>query len=866
MVKVSVIPESARLPGAALGDVAPVPVNYVAELEDVSRGEVAGYYAQRFGTVRQLRPRLSRKAYEDLLVTRLPEVPGYLESLLGSAVRVPADVKSTYLLQKKAVRQELVDGSARIVVVPRVPESKDEVEILGDEGARGVEVVSEVVSGQLEGREKKKSYTLSQIFQDFYIQEKYQLRGRMLETAKRMVATDPVATASMLQDVMNSVQVVTSVRVTAGDYLRNKAHAKTVLGAFCSHYKATSASVAGEVIGEKLFMYGPEGDLGWHVCGPLKYAAEVSYVYWVVSVEGPMLPSVLLSMELVLLGIDIYDGNTYAEPLIEYHTGGGGEAHPPVGLSPRTTGLLSVDQRFAMLQFGDRLLPVMSSAGEQMATAVRVTDRHVLINTHVVEADALCTVAGERVKVQTQLSRDLWSVEIPGSAAPWSMREPTVGEKAVVCYRAGGVVSCSPPLNIVSADNSCVVTSLDPEVVHGVSGGALVALSDFSLLGVHSASTLTSLISFKFGASQFSTLLDVGAESVFSRESDAESFAARVYRRFKDKGLGHVFEASLKSVVPVYVGSMHVGMAVNSGQYLYTTCDADLPLRFGVDRKAYVFETSDVGTVYRVKLDRPAKHTPVFRRRPEVFEKVFIVGTDSEEYLSCETSVQHVGPNARSFVIGDIPGADKPMLGGLVVARDGAVLGMCGPRSATTQIGLGYVCWPLPEEKVVSGMDVRTMLSRRFPFLNLQAWSDNLIEEVFTHSSAGKYRDGRLFNTGCKPLANVGDNAAKAELYASLREKGLPHSRWSMVMQQCQSNATFATAAWDNGYAEYLIAGLGATFMPSSKAYADLTEALLGAAYMVERRGVFRQLCKVLGVLGEQENDMGSALSVDSMD
>jgi len=242
--------------------------------------------------------------------------------------------------------------------------------------------------------------------------------------------------------------------------------------------------------------------------------------------------------------------------------------------------------------------------------------------------------------------------------------------------------------------------------------------------------------------------------------------------------------------------------------------------------------------------------SPVYRRTAVNFEKVFVVGYDTDAYMSSDTGVLHVGPNARSFIIGAIPGVDKPVVGGLVMGFDGAVLGVCGSLSATTAAGLGYVCWPLPNLEAKPALDVRGLLAVKFPFLNLAAWEDGLLEEVFVHSSFGRYRDvHKLFNAGNKPLANVGDNAAKIELYDGMRQAAVPHAQWSGFMQTLQSNVAFAKIAWKFGLAECMVVGHGAVFPHDSKAYADLVEALLGAAFLVERRSVFRQLCDALGIL-----------------
>lgn len=846
---------------AAMGEVDSGFDNFVANLSDIDRGEVAGYNGIVSGDRRLLVPRISKRDYEILKTSRLEEAPGHLEGLLTDMQFLPAGVRQEMLRRKKAVKQPMPDGGYRVVLVDRLPEALDESEMV----ELGYEYpdADRLASLKLEERRKSKKYTLTQVFNDASVLDKYVVGDRQLQTAKRLAVSDARAAAGVMQDAMNLCQDDVNVRVVAGEYLKDKTQAKSTLGTVCMCYKPTQAVVLSEFIGEEVFLYGPEGLEDWHVSGPNKYAREIWYLYWLLLAEGLVFPNILLGTELAMLGINVYDGQSCAEPELEYHAGVADSPMPPIGISERAGAMMSSESRFAMEKFSDRLLPVVGSGGDQIATAIRVTGVHVLINSHVLDSDPTCTVGDKPVEAHTQLSRDLWSARVEGEAEVWPMREPIVGEHVVVCYTMGGTVSCSSPVMVTSVDESCVMTTMTEDAVARMSGGALVALSDLSLLGVHSASTLRSLVHYRFGAKQFSALLDSVSESCFSRQEEVGSFAAKLQEHFRKRGLGGIFSTAVSSVLPVYVGHEHVGMAVRNGTHIYTSCDAELPLRFGPEKAAYVMETAEVGALYKTATDK-AGVAPVFRRKPQNHERVFVVGFDTDAYLSMDTHVMHVGPNSRSFVIGSLPGADKPLQGGLVMGLDGAVMGVCGRLSATTAVGLGHVCWPLPDVEVKAAVSAREVLASKFPFLNLAAWPDSLLEEVFTHSSVGNYRYGGIYNAGNKPLANIGDNAAKAELYESMRVAGIPHSTWSLRMQALQSNATFARLAWEKGYAECLKVGLGASFAPESKVYADLTEALLGAAYLVERREVFVELCATMGVL-HTEQDSGVSVVARGM-
>jgi len=843
-----VLPLGARLavPSAAIGEIDTGYINFVSNVDDLERGDVAGYNSSVRGKARLLIPRISRRDFNALQLTRLPEAEGCLESMLGAFRHLSDEAKRAFAARRKAVVQPLPGGGSRVVIVDRLPDGMDEAEMAA-KGFPFPDVRGYLDPDALAGRRKKKKYSLTQVFSDMSVAEKYRISGRQMETAKRYAASNAVAAAKFLQDSMNLGQDDVDVKVVAGVYAKDKSQARNTLASVCFEYKETSAAVQADVIGGHLFMYGPEGDQSWHVSGPIKYAREVTYLYWMISVEGGRDVCMLFELEMAMLNLNYYDGATSTAPSMQYHTGYDGAPAPPVGVSETTAAVLTAAQRVELEKFADRLLPIVGVNGQQIATAVRVTDLHVLINSHVMDSDPACTIGGDRVVAHSQLLRDLWAVKCEGQAEAWSLREPVVGESVAVCYMAGGKVSCSAPVKVVSVDTTCVVTTLSDDVVARMSGGALVGLSDLALLGVHSGGTLANLISYRFGSSQLAELLDTMSESCFSRQDDVDSFALGISQHFKKRGLGSVFSAALQSLEPVYVGAEHVGTAVRNGQYLYTSCDAEFPLRFGLGRVAYQMETAEPG-LFRT-LVKAGGTSPVFRRSAVNFERVFVVGCDSEPYLSSGTTVTHVGPNGRSFVIGAIPGVDKPMQGGLVMGYDGAVLGVCGQLSATTATGLGYVCRPLPDVEASGGRDSSATLAICFPFLNMAAWPAHLLEEVFTHSSVGSYKSGRVFNAGNKPLACIGDNAAKAELYDALRQSAVPHPEWSLRMQALQSNAAFARVAWKVGFADCLQLGPGASMMPESKAYADLTEAVLGAAYIVERRGVFKQLCAEMGVL-----------------
>jgi hypothetical protein len=841
--------------GAVFGEPDVGYIDVVRSIEDLARGEVAGYNSKVVGKYRQLFPRISAKDYAALMASRAPEVEGAVQAIAAQLKSLDAEAKERFCRTRKVVFNDAGDGLA---VVPRVPDAMDELDILAGELDSAI-AEREAVHGASSGPEgsddspvkkKRRTYALSQVINDASVRDKYQLSARQVETAKRRIASDPAGAALLFQDMMNDVQDKVRVTVVAGEFSRDKSQAGLALREICAQYTSTQASVQSNVIGSELFMYGPGGEDDWHVKGPLKDAVNVAFVYWFAAAEGPELPSMALSMELVLLGIDVFTGVSYECPRFVYHTSSDDAPPPPVGLARTATELMTTSVRVGILALSDRLLPVQSLAGRQLSTAVRVTEKHVLVSSHVLESEPQCTVSGAAVKAKYQVARDVWACESEGAAEPWVMRDAQEGEFVVICYVSDGRVSCTPPLQLIKVAATVLVLSGSDAVQPGMSGGAVVSLVDLALLGVHSGSTQTNLIASRFGPDKFEEVVECDTVSTVSRQTEAGTLAERITIHLRKKGMEKTFNSTISSLAPVYVGPLHVGMAVHDSGRLLTTCDAEMPLRFRKEREAKVLSTVDgSGKVFFCEDAEVGRSSPSYRRKPNMFESVFVAGFDDEPYLSPETKVQHIGPNGAYFVLSDLPGVDKPVLGGLVMGWDGAVLGVCGNRSLATQAGVGYLCYPLPEVKHKVVEEPGDVIAGLYPFLNVEAWPPGLLEEVLYHSSMGAYPDGRVFNAGCKPLAAVGDAAARAELCRLLRELQVPHSDWQQRMAEFQSNKPLAAVAWKQGLARCIRVAPGSRLQKDSKSYADMVEALLGAVYLAEDAAVFRALCIAMGVV-----------------
>jgi len=332
-----------------------------------------------------------------------------------------------------------------------------------------------------------------------------------------------------------------------------------------------------------------------------------------------------------------------------------------------------------------------------------------------------------------------------------------------------------------------------------------------------------------------------------------------LYKRLQQKGLGSVVDNAIGACVPLYVGQEHVAMSVNIPSGLYTTLDMDkTSVRVGTAKEPYVFEQGPVRGQVRAAVALPGLTVPLVYRNPTYYEKVVLVGRDSmAPYFSEELTVLSIGVSYRNFCLSGLrKQPDLPLTGAVVIAlSDAAVLGQFCRPEATSGLGLVNYCLPLRPELAVSQESPVALLKKMFPILNPSAWSEEVVEEVFTHSSRQVYQSGRTMNAGLAPLAIIGDNAAKVALYSRLRDLGVPYSLWQRQMQTYQSNSAFAELAWKFGYAKFMQTGGGVTFPTNSKAYADLTEALLAGVYLSEKGEVFEKFCELLGVIPSMQQD-----------
>lgn len=328
----------------------------------------------------------------------------------------------------------------------------------------------------------------------------------------------------------------------------------------------------------------------------------------------------------------------------------------------------------------------------------------------------------------------------------------------------------------------------------------------------------------------------------------------------RDKGLGKYAKAVMDCVVPLYDGERVVRMGFRQGDTVLVPGvkpESSLALQPGRPKLSLV--THGAGSVCNeLPTGFLSPQTGSYNtRRPSMSERVVVVGRDAcSPYLSeRELEVRSVALDGKSFIIEDFSQDQVfEFRGGAVMAVvDGALLGFCLRRQFDKGDYEGYRCATFLTDVTQPKPTLGDVVSRRFPYLTPGLWPEMVCEEVVTHSSVGKYRDGRTFNSGMSPLAYIGDAVLKDYGGRTLREADVPVAEWQQRIQRVQSNVRLADACQLSGLATTLVVGKGVNLHPGAKAYADLLEAFVGAVSLHEDPGKLRRFLSECDLLPTTE-------------
>jgi len=598
--------------------------------------------------------------------------------------------------------------------------------------------VAEVLSKEnvAGGLKRPKEYEVAYLLTDLDLKAKFQIQGEFLARMRNLAVVDTMRAAKALQLHVRSFEGSEKAVVVVGKYAGSWKAARDCVKQFASKFPTTTVCIDACIIGDHIFMYGPLGMDGWRVFGPVSVAPLVQCIFKMVSASSCETVAFAFGSELTLLDIDIHNGEDVMCPVQECHAG----LHSELTLrsSAAVGAILSTDAMSRLHELCSAC-ETFSAAGQDIATAVRITSKYVLVNAHVLNEEGPYAVNGRPLLPYRMVSSDLWIARAKGPEAAWSLRAAVPGEDVLICYRRHDKLQFLGPVAVQTVSEHVLSLGLAPGMEPGVSGGAIVAVRDFALLGMHDGVSMRSALGAAFTPSMYTDVCSMG-ENDDSSHASARDGEGSVYMQIKKTGCGGVADAAMAAIVPLYSDGVHVGMGYPAGNRLYTTCDPDIaPLTPLGSSEPLVFDREGAYFVANFTCSTG----PAVTRSPSYGEKVVVLGKDADgEYVSStQAKVVHIGVGSGWFQIAGLDvAAALPLQGGMVMAMaDAAVVGVFWSSIVDSRFGQVGKCVAVPKVEIVPKVVERpeVILQKVFPFLRPEAWPEGVAESVLVHSSAG---------------------------------------------------------------------------------------------------------------------------------
>lgn len=784
-------------------------------------------------------PRVSHRDYDNMVYSTGESYFEEVQALLSRVCKPGSRVWRNYLSLHVAKRSQRADGRGDYHVVKNVEPP--------------YAPPSELEWSKKNSNAKIKRYTLAQIFTDSYLHDKYGLSAKFRRDMQLVAITKPADAAATIQDALNSLSPKVHIKVTAGGYAETRIQAAATIGNLADGKPVASAVVDSSVSAGQLYLWGPLGyNKDWFVVGPLRNGVQIEQIHRLATWSGVQEVMFLLSMETQALGIEINDGVHYVSPFIIGHVNTAGHELPGAShpLALEALGPLAHDR----MQLLSRNIRPVYGEKSLLASAVQVDWKMLLINDHVKQVDEETRVDDVSLAGGVPVSHDLWMHSIEGSYENWTFRQAVVGEVVAVFFHNGTEPVLSAPFVIDKVTGLHICAAKNGEIVSGMSGGALVALSDFSLLGLHCGTNLRHLLAIAYTSTMHWDLAEIMRDAEHVKQQ-RQTAADAVVMQLKNRGNHRHFVQSLDRLVALFDGAGgHVGSAVRVGDYCITTCPADRP--YSIDAGLVEF-TIDNGFVAKCEDPiSPAGPLPVVRD-PQLHEKVVVVGVGPDgHFMTHETLIRQVGVGARTFSLSATERNVYPLTGGLVMSvQDGAALGMFVRDATNPALGKLSLCVGFP--KVTSKpVDVMETLQKAFPMLRPDVWDSAMLSTALRHPSAVQV-GGSLLESN-QGLALLGDSGIRYKLYQSLFGSDIPAKYWTDYFKELQNNERLAELANELNLAPLLEAQQGLSFKSNAKAYADMMEALLGVILLHEEDETVDNVLAVLGLVPRSKEFKGA--------
>jgi len=708
-------------------------------------------------------PRVSRRDYHILLgnediETRNDDV---LLAILAKAFKPGSEDWKDYLSTRAGRRDQLPDGTGRYTVGRIAP-------------PRSVPVWEYRVKAMVEAKSPGvKQYSLAMVLADAYVRAKYEVPMSLVASVKEIALTCPADAAATMQEYMQSRSPNMEVKVVVGAYADGLSGSRSTLATAARKYKQQQVYTAAALIGDKFHIYAKDDleDVEWCVMGPVKFADTVRDVYNIAKVIGKHETIHLFATETARLRIDIsIDGEVVAPDILGH---GRDMTDMRYQQDSGVVDSLSAFQRVKFEELKGNVLAVRD-AGVHCSTAVQLQRDVALVNKHVVDESVELTLHDKLVGSRIPVGDDLWAVRSSGDCKPWSIRPAVPGEFASIMYYNGSQVAMSAVFKVKSSDGCWLLSELVEGVYPGMSGGAVVAMSDMSLLGVHCGEMRSQLKAAVVSDTLLADSYDFVTETSDTRYAGQITSDAMTHLMVT-RGLGTVVASVVDSMCVVEHcngGLVASGLMVSSDQLVSVCGSGDKQVLFqDGSRRVVTFDTSTNGMTQIARVGGSAEYKV---RTPQLNETAVLIAMDAAgPVVTGQLKVSHVGPQGRNMQLeGFSDGENVTVRGACAVSlQDGAVLGI-----VVRAVGSLVFCLrpPVPQES----LEVATEVAKVFPRLSVAAWDLPKLTGVFRVGSDIHLR-----------LAKYGESALRYRLLRAFSNNPkLEESQWDDLVRKNMSD------------------------------------------------------------------------------
>jgi len=760
-------------------------------------------------------PRVSKADYGVLVGSVAEQNDDVLMLMLSRVCAPESDAWKDFLSVRAGFRNERPDGQGSYVVqkiaTPRyvapwetrlVNKSKDDL--------------------------KLKKYTLSQTLSDSYVREKYAIPQKLVASVSTLALTQPADAAATMQEFLrlSSEGKDVNIRVVAGAYAGGIRAAITDIQRMAAQAPQLQIGTPGTIVGDWLFLDAGEGDDKWQVKGPIQFASSVRDIMRLAVSAGQHETIHCFAVETARLRIDVINSVGVVAPDVIGHACAEGDLR--FMEDSGTEGSLSTLAKSRWDDLKMNVLPLCTD-GVHNATALKLSDKVLIANRHVVDDAGKVEVRGKQLGLRQVVGDDLWAFRYASPCSQWNFREPVSGEKACILYHNGTKSALSATFTIVKTDGMLLLSTLTGGVVPGMSGGAVVAMSDFSLLGVHGGETMRNLRATRITETVYHDMCDFVSESS-NEVGIVDGADGEVRELLKARGLGQTVSRVVTSLLPVYEDGEHTGTVLQTIDGLLSAVSGDLNVaedvvitfeRHGVIARASEYIAPEVAE----------------GRNPLMGEAVACIGVDKDgPVITGELKILNVGPKGVNFLVSSPVEFDFPMGGAVVVSlHDGSVLGIV---VRNTKAGLFGVVVPRSEGAPI---DYTVELGKVFPTATVQSWDAVVVQQAFNLSSGVET---------VEDWAQLGAMALQLKAAQLLQEARFPRDRRSHEVERI-TDVAMLVKVYQNLNLSRLVDTDGAELTDVQAA--NVLLALIHVADLYEKPDVVKLWLQSLGLLPDYD-------------